>query len=134
MYNVDSQKSSNECILQACIDDWEWDIETKKIIESAYLFGSGNDVCFIFDLRTYTEQDQSCDIYGIVSEEEIIYYLGRDFFVFIRDICIERKFGDKFPELFIGIGDDEIKKDSIAISFQVFLPVSQSVSTTKLSA
>lgn len=82
--------------------------EIEELLEFAYLFGLGECVHFIFDLRTYSFSDRSYSIYGIYEEENTVglYYLERDFFKFIRDICIGDRTQREFNKLLIGISED----------------------------
>ncbi|MBE9115902.1 SMI1/KNR4 family protein [Lusitaniella coriacea LEGE 07157] len=66
--------------------------EATELLQNAYLIGFGvEDQLFVFDLRTYSEQDRSYDIYATLSntsEGAEIHYLGRSFYSFIRDVCL----------------------------------------------
>ncbi len=75
----------------------------------------------MFDLSSYSPKDLSYDIYGMncdtlnYSNQEstgINYFLGRSFFRFIKEICIEDKASLECPELLPNkdtylLGDDE---------------------------
>jgi SMI1 / KNR4 family (SUKH-1) len=76
--------------------------EIDNLFNHGYQFG-GTTMFYgflFFDLRTYSCQDLSCDIYAFLERESIyIYHFGRDFFAFIRDICINDQSQDQFPKL-----------------------------------
>jgi hypothetical protein len=75
--------------------------ETEALLDAAFEFGSGEDcfLIFFFDLRSYRESDQSCNIYAFCERDTIhIYNLGRSFFAFIRDVCIGNRVED-YPKL-----------------------------------
>ena len=100
--NIEAELGSSQCILESCGSS-EWSSEVKELLENAYLFGGGDGlVAFIFDLRTYREEDRSYDIYGINCYDNLTFYLGRDFFEFVRDICIGERAQAEFPELLLG--------------------------------
>ena len=110
--DIEAQLGSNQCILEACKGNLEAykgnyyssrSNEIDELLDNAYLFGGGSGlVAFVFDLRTYNEQDSSYDIYGINCDSDFVCYLGRDFFEFVRDICIGERAQAEFPELLLG--------------------------------
>ena len=61
-----------------------------NLLDSAFVFGDNccSEVVF-WDLRTYSELDQSYDIY-LANEDcfEGVYKVGRDFYEFIRGFCL----------------------------------------------
>ena len=62
------------------------------MLDNAYLFGvRHNFISFLFDLRSYSEQDKSCDIHAIEYNSGFTICFGREFFTFIRDYCIGEK-------------------------------------------
>jgi SMI1 / KNR4 family (SUKH-1) len=100
---------------------WEKSFENK--IGSALFFGRGDNygTYFMFDLSSYSPKDLSCDIYGIncntlnYSHQESAgtsYFLGRSFFRFIKEICIEDNGSLECPKLLPSkntylLGEDE---------------------------
>jgi hypothetical protein len=87
-----------------------WDEGFETILESALFFGQGSqtETSFIFDLKSYSSTDLSCNIYGIKcstwnhgcqSSTGKSYFLGRSFFKFIKEICIENKAELECPSL-----------------------------------
>lgn len=77
-------------------------VEVQRLLDSAYLFGMGPSIILIFDLRTYSELDESYDIYAI-DDDGRFYKVGRDFFEFIRDFCMGTKAEEEFLELLMGM-------------------------------
>jgi SMI1 / KNR4 family (SUKH-1) len=90
----------------------EWTSTIEKTFESALVFGEGDykDKCFLFDLNSYSEEDLSCDIYGLfcsgvsggsISHEHtgVSYFLGRSFFDFVKNICIGDRAQLECPKL-----------------------------------
>jgi hypothetical protein len=76
--------------------------EIDELFNHGYLFGF--PVMFsgylFFDLSTYSNQDLSCDIHAFLEPNSIyIYHFGRDFFAFIRDICVNNQTQAQFPKL-----------------------------------
>ncbi|MGB8689037.1 MAG: SMI1/KNR4 family protein [Microcoleus sp.] len=113
--DIEGHLGENESLLESCKynDISEWSSEIKELLNNAYLFGGGGGlVAFIFDLRTYREEDRSCDIYGVDSSNNFICHLGRDFFEFIRDICIGDRAKEEVPELLLG-GSSDFDKNSL---------------------
>ncbi|WP_445632126.1 SMI1/KNR4 family protein [Nostoc sp. DSM 114167] len=87
--DIEGGLTSNEIILESCKDSFSWSLKVQELLDNAYLFGGGNNfLSFIFDLRTYSEQDERYDIYALQFYSGFISYLGRDFFKFICDFCI----------------------------------------------
>lgn len=79
------------------------------IVKSGYFFGiaSGN-ISFIFDLNSYKNEDSSCDIYVLnLAIEPSITCLGRDFYYFIRELCLNNKIDEWLPEDFSLSHEDE---------------------------
>ncbi len=54
----------------------------------------------VFDLRTYSQLDESCDIYWVDldTEDEDLYRVGRDFFEFVTNFCLGRGDYTALPE------------------------------------
>jgi len=100
--NIEGHLGSNENILEACQHSFKWSVKELELLNNAYRFGSGECyVSFIFDLRSYSEEDKSYDIYGISCDDGVIYFLGRSFFEFVSEICIGERTKKEFPELLI---------------------------------
>lgn len=109
---IEKQLGSDRCIFEACKGNLEaykgnyyssQSNEIDELLDNAYLFGGGSGlIAFVFDLRTYNEQDLSYDIYGINCDSDFVCYLGRDFFEFVRDICMGDRAKQEFPELLLG--------------------------------
>lgn len=102
--NIGANLNSNQGILGACLETFKYDSpessEIEELLNNAYLFGGApGRISLIFDLRTYREQDRSYDIYAIGCEDPFSCYLGRDFFEFVRDICMGDLAQEEFPEL-----------------------------------
>jgi hypothetical protein len=71
-----------------------------RLLENGYAFADSDSADkFMWDLTTYSEEDQSYDIYWIPDEEaEAITFVGRDFFEFIDKFCLGAKWKMMFPE------------------------------------
>jgi hypothetical protein len=74
--------------------------EISTLIDSAFIFDftPGGD-CLLWDLRTYSEEDESYDIYLVPGNEmEATYLIGRNFFEFVRDFCLGQKSHKVLPQ------------------------------------
>ncbi len=99
--------------INACVNYADYSEEEKQIFQSAYVFGYGADHSFlIFDLATYSDEDKSANIYGI-SEDDTIYFIGRSFWEFIRDVCMGDKAAKCFPELVDGVDPESGLQDLV---------------------
>lgn len=70
------------------------------LLKGAFVFGEdGGTYIAIFDLKTYSESDYSCDIYWVHCPEFDggIYRVGRDFFEFVCDFCLGTKYYEILP-------------------------------------
>lgn len=95
--HLEPQMRSNRDIL----DSWSTDEEFAEIsskIDSGYLFGIAQQALFFFDMETYREEDESCDIYGININVNICNF-GRNFYEFIAEYCLGNKALEDFPDL-----------------------------------
>jgi hypothetical protein len=116
--DIEGQLRANAGILENHVSDYKramkWSNEFQDLIDNCYLFGFGEvDISFVFDLRTWDEKDQSYDIYGVEHANSFCYYrVGRDFFDFIQECCINDNLKDKgrFPG-FTASWEDEICDD-----------------------
>ncbi|WP_293125327.1 SMI1/KNR4 family protein [Microcoleus sp. bin38.metabat.b11b12b14.051] len=64
------------------------------LLKGAFVFGEdGGTYIAIFDLKTYSESDYSCDIYWVHCPEFDggIYHVGRDFWEFVCNFCLGTK-------------------------------------------
>lgn len=92
--------------IDACKNAYDYPTEVVELLNSAHVFGIAESyVFFFFDSRTYSEEDESYDIYGIGDGLNAVYKLTRDFFEFIRDYCIGTK-AEKCSKLVVGIPSD----------------------------
>jgi len=112
---LEKHLGSNRGILEAQIAVLDRDeSKGKQLLENSYLLGTGeNCLLFVFDLRTYSDRDRSYDIYGVLDDEAgtvLTYFFGRDFFAFIRDICIGQQAKNRFPT-WMNIIPSEINQD-----------------------
>ena len=66
---------------------------------NAFIFGSNpNGHEILWDLGSYQESDQSCDIYLVPSDElEQTTLVGRDFYEFVSDFCLGSKAEEVLP-------------------------------------
>jgi SMI1 / KNR4 family (SUKH-1) len=91
----------------------------RTLLDSFYIFGYGEGgVCFAFDLRTYSDIDCSCDIFGFDWDDNFVD-LGRDFFKFIRNICIGSEAEEICPALLAGVPSN-VPEDSLQNSRNTF--------------
>jgi hypothetical protein len=102
---------SNPSILESCLETFkyehQWTSQLQSLVENAYLFGWGNNkLIFVFDLRTWSDSDQSYDIYGLKFSDCYCYQVGRDFFKFIQEGCIGGKINKEFPNLISPLESD----------------------------
>jgi hypothetical protein len=84
------------------------DVDQQKIglLENGFVFGddSGSRL-LVWDLRSYSEQDFSYDIYWVLWDspdseilEEDIKLVGRSFFDFVRTVCYGSRIGELYPD------------------------------------
>lgn len=83
--------------------DLSRDQELEELLDSAFVFG-GDSVwgnLGFWDLRTYSESDQSYDIYWIGTDllDEDAYLVGRNFFDFVQDFCLGTEAYKVLPDL-----------------------------------
>lgn len=76
--------------------------EAKEFIENSYEFGQGDGYkSFVFDLSSYNNKDNSCDIYVFYCCMNGYYrYICRDFFEFIKDFCLSNRAELDFSDIF----------------------------------
>ena len=70
------------------------------LLKGAFVFGEdGGTYIAIFDLKTYSESDYSCDIYWVHCPEFDggIYHVGRDFWEFVCNFCLGTKYYEILP-------------------------------------
>jgi hypothetical protein len=81
------------------MDDFPYE---KELIESSYMFGMGEYLTLLlWDLRTYSEIDDSYDIYILKDRniDVLLCNLGRDFYTFVRDFCMGQNVTQDFADL-----------------------------------
>jgi hypothetical protein len=72
---------------------------TETLLNSAFMFGgTSRRESFLWDLRTYSESDQSYDIYLARLGHLPVYLVGRDFIEFVRDFCLGMKAFEVLPQ------------------------------------
>lgn len=94
---------------------------TITLLDSAFVFGDNSDSEVpMWDLRTYSQLDQSYDIYISRTEDFSgdIYKVGRDFYEFICEFCLGEKSYKVLPEWMHPF------QDSIQPTFRRFKPLS----------
>lgn len=103
---INEYLGSSQGILEACLETYRFegiaDHEIEQLIENALIFGHGSDyLIFVFDLRSYDEEDKSCEIYGLKYDYSNSYIrkIGRNFFTFVRDSIVGEGLKREFPEL-----------------------------------
>lgn len=101
------EQISNLDTIGAIKGSYPYSLDVHNLLDSAYIFGVGDGyIFFLFDLRTYSELDQSYKIYVLDDEREhTVHYLGRSFFEFIRDMCLGDRTSLEFPAL-INVPED----------------------------
>lgn len=71
----------------------------KEMINSAFIFGDTIfGQYFLWDMRTYSVLDNSCDIYFVELDTFYTYKVGRNFFEFICEFCFGNRFLELLPE------------------------------------
>lgn len=82
--------------------DLEYDKNLEELLNHSLGFGDDDGANMaIWDLRSYSELDESYDIYWIPNDlldDDTIYLIGRDFFEFVRDFCLGTKSAEIFPD------------------------------------
>jgi hypothetical protein len=102
---VESSIRNSSAILYVCSESFEGAGELTQgiqdLLENSYLFGGGEAMLsFVFDLRSWRDEDESCDIYGIKNSDiTCCYKIGRKFSEFVRDACIANTLKNRFPDL-----------------------------------
>jgi hypothetical protein len=125
IYDFNAFLEKNISILESCFGSFEINkrltIEIQHLIKNAYIFGRTDDVILVFDLRTWSSNDQSYDIYGLNFSSCCYFKIGRNFFEFVRDCCIGEKIKRNFPDLiFIDENEDDLEfndKNNVFIPF-----------------
>ena len=73
----------------------------QSLLKNSFVFGDdfGADIA-AWDLRTYSNLDESYDIYwiDIDASDEDLYRVGRDFFQFVTNFCLGKGAYDFLPE------------------------------------
>jgi hypothetical protein len=101
--DIEGQLSEGLHSLELSKEAYEYPQGVVDIFENSYLFGCGSAyTSFVFDLRTFDKSDNSYDIYGLGDNINYVYFLGRDFFDFIKDICLGKRANKEFPGLLVG--------------------------------
>lgn len=117
--DVEGQLASNQHIMEVAKGAYSYPEHVQQLLDAAYLFGWGEGyVIFFFDLRSYSDTDKSYDIYGICDAVKPVYNLGRDFFAFIRDVCL----GDRAMEEFSELVEDGFNTTHPLWGQQAFIP------------
>jgi len=83
-----------------------WDDETvtkdkaKLVLANAFVFGSNpNAHAFLWDLQSYRESEDSCDIYLVPTDDvHSMRLVGTDFYEFIKDFCLGAKANEVLPD------------------------------------
>jgi hypothetical protein len=69
------------------------------ILENALIFGADQTQdFFLWDLRTYSLEDDSYDIYFVTVNLPEAYLIGRSFFEFVTEYCLGERAFDVLPE------------------------------------
>jgi RNAse (barnase) inhibitor barstar len=96
--SLESIKEKIECFPSENI---ERDNQLRNLLNNGFVFGNdfGANIA-VWDLRTYSETDQSYDIYwiDIDSSDENLHQIGRDFFEFVCNFCLGRGTYELPPE------------------------------------
>jgi hypothetical protein len=72
-----------------------------NVVKNGYIFGcSEGGTYFLFDLNSFRVEDACCDIYvfSILCPHIFISCLGRDFFYFVRELCLNNKIDEWLPD------------------------------------
>jgi hypothetical protein len=111
-WTIEGRLGFNQDVLLNFERGCKWTSTIEKTFKSALVFGHGDykDKCFLFDINSYSEEDFSCDIYGLFcygvscgnvnhGHTGISYFLGRSFFDFISNVCIGERAQLECPRL-----------------------------------
>jgi SMI1-KNR4 cell-wall len=102
-YDVQSYLDEDFEKKDICISQNDGQYEMQELVQNSRHFGLGTGYTFlIWDLRTYSENDKSYDIYilrdwGNGTMDAL--NLGRDFYVFVKDYCTGEKMNREFAEI-----------------------------------
>ena len=74
----------------------------KRILPEAFAFGDDpNAQIYLWDLTSYNDLDQSCDIYMVPTDNlDGTTLVGRDFFEFVHDFCLGSRAIEVLPSKF----------------------------------
>ena len=74
----------------------------QRVLSEAFIFGDDpNAQTYLWDLGSYDESDQSCDIYLVPTDDlDRTTKLGRDFFEFVNDFCLGSRARKVLPPSF----------------------------------
>jgi hypothetical protein len=82
-------------------EDTERDSNLRSLLDHSLVFGDdrGANIA-VWDLRTYSDIDQSYDIYwvSIDADDPVLYRINRDFYEFISDFCIRTTLHEALPD------------------------------------
>ncbi|AFY61910.1 SMI1/KNR4 family protein [Synechococcus sp. PCC 6312] len=88
-------------------EDFPWQY---NLLKNSFMFGTGDGyIILLWDLRTYSETDDSYDIY-IYEDYNIdmpYCYLGRDFYAFVRDFCMGQNITEAFADIIYPKPDED---------------------------
>jgi hypothetical protein len=70
-----------------------------NLLSNAFAFGmSDMAVLFLWDLGSYSSEDDSYDIYCLQLNSIKSYFLGRSFFEFVSEFCVGKRISQIIPE------------------------------------
>lgn len=74
----------------------------KRMLPEAFAFGDDpNAHIYLWDLSSYNDSDQSCDIYMVPTDDlDGTTLVGRDFFEFVHDFCLGSRASEVLPSKF----------------------------------
>ncbi|MEL6397493.1 MAG: SMI1/KNR4 family protein [Cyanobacteria bacterium J06626_4] len=102
--NIDEHIASHREILDAFRESLGHLPSSVSILDKSYPFAIYDQILFLFTKEE--DPNKKCMITAVNDDDEKIYDMGEDFFLFVKDYCLNKKIKKDFPELFSAIFSD----------------------------